>query len=73
MSNGTGALQLFEDMIERGMFTPAATVERFDMPSTLKVVPTITTYGTAEVSLGHREVTDARLEAGPRRNRSRAG
>lgn len=43
------AVEMFAEMANRGYFQPADDERGLVMPSLLRPVPTITTYGTAEV------------------------
>lgn len=60
--------EMFIHLAQEGHFKPAAAVEKFEMPTTLRSVPTFVTYGTPDlpVSAG---VGNAGLERNTQRNR----
>ena len=45
------ATDMFEEMTRRGLIIPASHQESFAMPTTLRSVPTITTYSTPSVPM----------------------
>jgi hypothetical protein len=56
------ALDMYEEMVRRGLFVPAAEQEVLAMPTLLRTVPTITTYNTQAVPVNMGAHADARLE-----------
>ena len=51
MANQQTAVDMFAEMIQQGIFSPALTTEQFELPSMLQAVPTFTTYSTPAAPL----------------------
>jgi hypothetical protein len=63
------AVEMFDELARQGVFVPVSGEDMYSMPSILRPVPTITTYGTSDPPLSLGAHIDAGLDKRTQGNR----